>query len=285
MLQIAAKAIVLEVIKWQKDETSKLKREFAQWESSKAGWLLLQTGTYLSPQWGRDTEQPCTPSQHQVPLHIAKHHLERGAPSAGVEISPLHPPLLDHHHGGQGTLYTLCLVQTCGLCALGDSESLEVNGNHPTTTPRCCRASVKEMSSTGQQRYIRNASFSLSIDLKQNLLSWWRQALWLLPRFSLDGLSLCTTLCSGAQGVKQKHQLGFVSPTWWEHPLPLMLVITTELLCGLSEFLDTPHHYKLLMASFIKCKAVFYASKRSHSLLYRKKSSLLELPPQAKTDH
>lgn len=62
-------------------------------------------------------------------------------------------------------------------------------------------------------------------------------------------------------------------------------MIITELLSGLSEFLDTPHHYELLMASFVKYKAVFYASKRSHSLLHTRKSYLSELLPQAKTDH
>jgi len=36
-----------------------------------------------------------------------------------------------------------------------------------------------------------------------------------------------------------------------------MLIIIIELLCGLRKFLYIPHHYKLLMASFVKYIAVF----------------------------
>lgn len=49
-------------------------------------------------------------------------------------------------------LCTPCVwCRSVGSVLWEDLEMLEVSGNHPTTAPRCCRASVKEMSSTEAQ--------------------------------------------------------------------------------------------------------------------------------------
>lgn len=130
--------------------------------------------------------KPC-----QIPLQMAKPHLETDAPPAGMEKSPLHPLT----PAGPSPRWTRLSIHRvwCGFAgsvAWRDSEMLEVNGNHPTTAPRCCRASLKEMSSSWEQRHIRSTSLSLSTNLKQKALFGCRQALPLLPRFSLDGSSL-----------------------------------------------------------------------------------------------
>lgn len=98
--------------------------------------LSLTSGMY-------DTEQPCTPSQCKTSPR------DRCSP-AGMEKSPLHPPTYPCWTipTVDKALCTPCLVQIYGLCALEGSEMLEANGNQPPTPPRCCRASLKEMSST-----------------------------------------------------------------------------------------------------------------------------------------
>lgn len=95
-----------------------------------------------------------------------------------IPSAPTHLPLLDHPHGGQGSLYTVPGADLRALCP-GGFRNAGGEWESPNHTPKMLQGIPKrdeQHISSWEQRHIRSTSLSLSINLKQNVFFGWRSA-------------------------------------------------------------------------------------------------------------